>query len=327
MSNRNQSKQSNMSHNNLKTALIKVPPQYVKPLIGRREREGAKLPIQRLAASVGDGCRIQALREDPGTFRITAYNSLAIQRAKLKLRERYNQLKGAQNQKPKKKQKPISKPTSQSSNAFSLLGEGEEEREERVETETRKSSGQKQRQQRHKQKTLEINFSLSGNSIRDRKRQNWLTHHATEEQKAHHAERNTPKNQPVKQKSLKTSDFPALSGPIRPKLVSAWAQAPVSIREAPSTPVTPDEPVPNHLEPLKKGHIRSKSLSPVNPFKSLRGLKKGTQMTPPPVYDDEDAFSEPEPIHSEDESDWGDEEEETWDSFADEEDFTLVECA
>jgi hypothetical protein len=85
--------------NTQKCKTIKVNPKHVGSIIGQQG-----VTIKGLAKSAGKGCRIQHLREEKGSFVITAWDNSTILRAEIKIKEYVKILDKKQPQVSKKRQ-------------------------------------------------------------------------------------------------------------------------------------------------------------------------------------------------------------------------------
>ena len=271
MNSNNRSK-TNQVQSRSKTIQVPNSEQLIGAIIGKGGEN-----IIALCKSVGDRCRIQACRETPGQFTITARNSLAIGRAEIKLNECVRQLLNERPIKQKEVMKRQTKPT----NSFTLL----EEPESKMVSSPIDIPVSKK---------VSIDYSITG-SIRDRKHQYWLDRYATQEQKDKYNKKGNNK----KEITLTDSDFPSLmTSSKRPSLETTWSCAPNSIKNEPVKKVLVSSP--------RKRVVESK-----NKVINMDALRKITsKMTSPPRYesDEESDWGDMEPEQEMNWADWMDEE-------------------
>ena len=171
-----------ISNSNKKTKTIQVPSDKVGLVIGRG---GAT--VKSITKDAKDGCRIQFIKDSQGTFEISAYSSKAILFAEIKIKEL---LQGKKTNKPSNgTQKDNS---TGNRNVFSHLNlHEEEEREQGIPKQlgnctlisskkTSKEAIPTSFKKRLEKTTLQTNFTLSGGSIQDRKRERYLSRKAKE---------------------------------------------------------------------------------------------------------------------------------------------------
>lgn len=165
-----------------KTKTIQVPSDKVGLVIGRG---GAN--VKSITKDAKDGCRIQFIKDSQGTFEISAYSSKAILFAEIKIKELLQGKKTNKSSNGTPKEDSIGK-----GNVFSHLNlHEEEERQQGIPNQlgnctllsskkTSKETIPTSFKKRSEKTTLQTNFTLSGGSIQDRKREHYLSRKAKE---------------------------------------------------------------------------------------------------------------------------------------------------
>ena len=293
--------------------------------------------IKRLAKAAGDGCRIQHDRKRPGFFVITARTSQACLRAEIKIKE---QIKAKTNPtKDTKRRTPQQKPT-QKTNSFAVLATQKdtvytppqeidgatllkkEKEEDLVPAKTKETKAKKK--QKQQKTTLQLRFR-DDNSIGKRKYNNWLNHHATDDQKQEHAKKQKRFQKKTTPQSSPTSkDFPSFIDAKERKepQVGVWGTGLDKVKAEPVEEEEVEEP--SDMTPLTKGMVKGEQVFRVE-VSHIKPRKQQYQ-----EYEEEDAFcpaEEDAPVDFDDEEDWDEEEEDYEDRFADEVDHTLISCA
>ena len=169
-----------------------------------------------------------------------------------------------------------------------------------------------------KKVTLRTNFGFQ-DSIRNRKREKWLKHHATEEEKAQHLAR-TKTWQPV-QVPRPTLNFPRLGKGQPKELVGVWVGNLDDVKQEKA--VTPPQSQESSLSVLKKGEmVETKEI-----VSDFIPLPKSNLLVESSGPDEEDAFSEDDweiPELGQDDEEWSDGELE-YGNFDDEEDLAFTD--
>jgi hypothetical protein len=168
-----------------------------------------------------------------------------------------------------------------------------------------------------KKVTLRTNFGFQ-DSIRNRKREKWLKHHATEEEKAQHLARSHTHHQ--HQEPRPTLNFPRLGKGQQKELVGVWVGNLDDVKQEKA--MTPTQSQESSLSILKKQH------STENKEIEFRPLPKSNLLVESRGRDEEqDAFSEDDWEVQElghDDEEWSDGELE-YGNFDDEEDLAFTD--
>ena len=273
--------------NNMKTKTLQVPCKFVGAIIGPKGSV-----VIGLAKASGRGCRIQHQRNMEGSFLISAWDWSTILRAEIKLGEHIKQL-----EKCPKKMKSSSQKVNGNGSRFSVLNSVEDT----------------PHQSRHNNNVdsynWNTNFKVTG-TIKDRKKDKWLRHHATDEEKVSYFRRTGKSSSTKVVDTLPNAyDFPTL-GESKPTLVvsSIWDNPSVEVRT--DKIKTPTHDHTSDLKSLKEGeqHSVPKEIDYTPIKRVVEDLNKELQVT----QGDEKAFSDKEeeeiPDQGEEEewSDWED---------------------
>lgn len=168
-----------------------------------------------------------------------------------------------------------------------------------------------------KKVTLRTNFGYQ-DSIRNRKREKWLKHHATDEEKAEHLTRS---HRPQKQVPRPTLNFPRLGKGQQPEVVGVWVGNLDDVKQEKA--VTPSSSPESSLSVLKKGEMEEtrEIVSESRPLPKSKLLVESRGRD-----EEEDAFSEDdwEVQEQGDEEEWSDGELE-YGNFDDEEDLAFTD--
>ena len=140
-----------------RTKTFQVPEDMVGKVIGK-----GGVTVQRLNREVGDGCFIKHDNDKKGTFTVEAWNSLACDRAYLKVMEIVKGVKSKTSPKPKGRSHK-----STSSNSFAAL----------VEAEPSRFNGKSTKLSQEEIYGGLLGFK-NGDTMQSRKRAKWLQHHA-----------------------------------------------------------------------------------------------------------------------------------------------------
>ena len=232
--------------NTMKSKNVLVPANLVGPTIGPKGET-----VLGLARSAGKGVRIQHQRDQPGTFLITAWDSSALLRAEIKLKEHIQKLEADRKKKHSRQGRAPRTNTTQSGSRFQALGEDASQ------------SGSQPRSTKPnptaEAEVLDSVFTFAG-TIGKRKEDKWLQHHAKEPEKEAYFKRLRAQGKlsnptTTKEQVPTASDFPALaSQTTRPTLVtSIWSSQPDEVRteKAKTPPPTP----PSSLKTLVPGEV------------------------------------------------------------------------
>lgn len=329
-----------------RTKTIQVDPRWVGLIIGK----GGET-IKRLAKKSGDSCRIWHDKTNPGKFDMTARTSQELLRAEINIKEI---IQSKQEPKPFHKQRyrhqtTVSstrhQPGSRTKNAFSLLEEKEvvpsytpalemdgcqllskrpeedlfrgksSSREDKIHPKSKKHS-----------KTLNVYFRDDG-SIRKRKHDKWLNHHASEEDKAKHLSRQKRYN---KKKTHPTPSilFPNLSNnTVSGETKGVWGETSKMKQIKVPKPITPPTS-PNtfgNLQKIIKGETKEQKFEVIIP---TAPRKKMQPLQPNGIYEDDDALEDyfDHKARLVDDDEWSEGEYE-YGRFDNEEDHTLLACA
>ena len=262
---------------------IQVDPKWVGLVIGKGGNT-----LRTLEQQVGGRCRIAHDRNkrNTGTFHIRASSKAYL----VKAEEAIQQLIKTKQQQQERPRRPKQNP---------ILS---------VSTTQRKKV------------TLRTNFSYQ-DSIRDRKREKWLKHHATEEEKTQHLAKT---QQPEKVVPRPTLNFPRLGKGQQKEVVGVWVGNLDEVKK--EKVVTPTPSPESSLSVLKTGEMTAGAAKEkVSDFIPLP--KSNLLVESRGQEDEEDAFSEDEwevPEMEEDEDEWSDGELE-YGNFDDEEDLAFMD--
>ena len=297
-----------------RTKTFQVPVDMVGKVIGK-----GGVTVQRLNREVGDGCFIRHDNSNKGTFTVEAWNSLACDRAYLKVMEIVKGVKSKTSPKPKGR----SHKSPLSSNSFAAL----------VEAEPNRFNGKSTKLSQEEIYGGLLGFK-NGDTMQSRKRAKWLQHHApgqlaelekeleaAEDEKTKKAKRFEIKRlkkqmavekprAPKKPSPPSDSDFPQELEVVEQE-ETIWNQQPNEIKEEPSEEpeiVEADEEETEVEEPLVNPDVERVEL--------LEEEEEhiGEEEEPWETY-----FGEPG-----DGDNWEEEEEYDYGDFDDEEDDTVV---
>ena len=260
---------------------IQIDPKWVGMVIGKGGNT-----LRTLEQQVGGRCRIAHDRNkrNTGTFHVRASSQAYLVKAEEAIQKL---IKTKQQQRPRRpKQNPILS----------------------VSTTQRKKV------------TLRTNFSYQ-DSIRDRKREKWLKHHATEEEKTQHLAKT---QQPEKVVPRPTLNFPRLGKGQQEEVVGVWVG---NLDEVKKEKVVTPTPTPeSSLSVLKTGEMTACAAKEI--VSELRPLPKSNLLVESRGQEEaEDAFSEDEwevPEMEDDDEEWSDGELE-YGNFDDEEDLAFMD--
>ncbi len=326
-----------------KTKTIHTDPKWVGLIIGK----GGET-IKRLAKSSGDSCRIIHDRSNPGKFDISARTSQELLRAEINIQKLIKSKQEDSEPKRQRNRKQTTVGLSRNtpiygniSNRFSsldkepettftpvneldgcrLLSKSPEEDLFRVSSKevTRKNKNKKE------SKVINIQFRDEG-SIRNRKHQKWLQHHATEEDKHKYEDKKKRYQKTVERPQLY---FPELnSTPSKTVDTGVWGKDKMEKVKASKSDTPPPSPRPfGNLQEVVKGEKKEeevfKVVMPTVPRKMIP-RRKGN-------YEDDDALEKDfnpneEMFPEEDEEEWSEGEFE-YGRFEDEVDHTLLSSA
>ena len=303
---------TNQQRKQLRTRELRVNSAHVGIVIGK----GGDT-IKRLAREAGDGCRIQHERTRPGTFTITARTSQACLRAEIKIKETIQNK--TNNKKPRSRPKTNKPSTRSPNNAFSALA---------TDQDTYNPPQQPKKPVTKKPQQIRLGFR-DDNSIGKRKYNNWLTRHATDQQKLEHAKKQrrfaSPKSS--SQSSLTNKDFPSFVKERKTPEVGVWGAGLDKVKAEPVEAEEVEDEGPSDMVVLVKGEVKQPPKFEVD-CSHVKMIKP----TAEEEYEDPDAFcrddeDQPEPMEFDDDEDWGEEEDDYHNRFEDEVDHTLISCA
>ena len=226
------------TYNAKKSKTIQIDPSMVGLVIGKG---GAT--IISLAKEAGKGCRIQHDQANRGTFTITAWRMDVILRAEIKIKQLVDNSKKETNHKVRESSRSSRSSSSSrssrssrssSSNAFASLASLDSDHQ----PVSRPDFSNKQK--------LEVNFNFAG-TIRDRKTEKWLAHHATDEEKTAFNNRQYRKSK-VSQ-SLEGVSFPELVKPVKVVVNSKWGDLTDEVKTEKVKPPPVEVEKPSSPEP------------------------------------------------------------------------------
>jgi hypothetical protein len=290
--------QRNTNDQTKKSKTIQIDPSMVGLVIGK-----GGTTIISLAKEAGKGCRIQHDQANRGTFTITAWKMDVILRAEIKVKQLVDNSKKESKTKMKKVRNLNHSSNSSNSNAFASLDSVESEPlDERFSRFSRPSSSNEK---------LELNFSVAG-TIRERKTEKWLAHHASDEEKIAFRSRQSQKG--LIRQSLEGVEFPELVKPSKVIVNSKWG----ALSEEVKTEKVKSAPVEVEKDPSPEPEIlvdtmREKTFSKLEQVELIEEDREDWEMEK--SWDREDSWVD-------------DENREEWDrlnaQWEDEEDHTVI---
>lgn len=343
-------RQQNSKMKQFKTKTFQTDPKWVGLIIGK-----AGATIKRLAKESGDTCRIFHDRSNPGKFDISAKTSQELLRAEINIQKL---IQSKQEQPIKNTQRNRNQTTvglsrhqpiyQHTSNAFSILQtenteldssftpakemDGCQLLKKKPEEDLFQGISNKKTPSKKSKKdssVLTLNFKDEG-SIRNRKHQKWLEHHASEEEKTKYQSKNKKESSSPPRPTI---IFPNLSYlPNKVVDTGIWGidkMEKVKAAKQPTPPTTPNKfgNLQQIIPGEKKEEEEFRVVIPKAPRKKLARVKG--------IYEDENTLEDDfDPEYdsikyggnTEDEEDWSEGEYE-YGRFEDEEDHTLLECA
>ena len=322
MTNNMKSYTTTQQRKQLRTRELQVLQEHVGIVIGK----GGET-IKQLAKDAGDGCRIQHDRKRPGLFVITARTSQACLRAEIKIKEKIQSKTSKTHHKPRNTtQKNHTQHHQPLRNSFQALEV--KDQLQGASLQPKKEEGDYFKAAKNQKPTIQLGFR-DDNSIGKRKFNNWLQHHASEEKKREHAQKQksfsaTPQTHP--QASPTNKDFPSFVKERKTHQVGVWGSGLDKVKAEPVEEVEEEE-APSDMVLLVKGQMKKEEAKFEMDLTHLKPRRSKVE-----TYEDPNALclaveDEPEPAEfdEDDEDEW--EEDDYEDRFADEVDHTLISCA